>query len=149
MSSIIIDINKPDPSEQATYLDLSIPKNALQRFSGASRFYAGSGDEVSYEYVHEERSYYVDTTSQKAMLVLPPNPRENFNIVVADYCGSWSFYPLVIHRNGKPIMGFEENMVCDVPGAIFSLTYTSTRIGWVVGSKLLQPVATTFFKESR
>jgi len=101
-----------------------------------NKFYVNSGDEYAYEYVEHEQSYYVDTNMQKGMLVLPPNPRDGFKIIVSDYFGSWIYHPLIIHRNGKSIMGFDEHMTCDVPNMIFGLIYTNTRVGWVVTQNL-------------
>jgi hypothetical protein len=73
---------------------------------------------------------------QKGMLVLPPNPRDGFKLIVSDYFGSWIYHPLIIHRNGKPIMGLEEHMTCDAPNMIFALIYTNTTAGWVVSQNL-------------
>lgn len=101
-----------------------------------NKFYVNSGDEYAYEYVEHEQSYYVDTNMQKGMLVLPPNPRDGFKIIVSDYFGSWIYHPLIIHRNGKPIMGINENMTCDAPNSIFALIYTNTSSGWVVTQNL-------------
>jgi hypothetical protein len=105
-------------------------------FRHEDKFHINSGDEYAYEYVEHEKSYYVDTHMQKGMLVLPPNPRDGFKIIVSDHFGSWIWHPLVIHRNGKPIMGIDEHMTCDVPNMVFALVYTNTPAGWVVTQNL-------------
>ena len=96
-----------------------------------------SGDEYAYEYVEHEGTYYVDTQYQRGMLVLPPNPKPGFKLVISDHYGSWIYYPLIVHRNGKKIMGLEEHMQCDDPFSIFSMIYApETGWDWIVGSDL-------------
>ena len=147
MTAIILDINKPDPS-QPTLLNPDSPAaRRLQPwllFHGDLQFHVNSGDECSYEFVEHERLYYVDTNAQKGVLVLPPNPHDGFKLLVSDRFGSWIYYPLIIHRNGKPIMGLEEHMTCDVPNMIFALVYTNTAAGWVVSNDL----STSVFHEN-
>jgi hypothetical protein len=95
-----------------------------------------SGDEYAYEYVAHEKTYFIDTWTQKGMLVLPSKPRDGFKIIVSDRFGSWKAHPLIVHRNGGDIEGLSEHLVCDQPNAVFSLTFTTTRLGWVVGQNL-------------
>jgi hypothetical protein len=95
-----------------------------------------SGDEYAYEYVEHEKTYFIDTWAQKGMLVLPSKPRDGFKIIVSDRFGSWKAHHLVVHRNGSDIEGLSEHLVCDHPNAVFSLTFTTTRLGWVVGQNL-------------
>jgi len=139
MSTIILDLNTPDPDAPVT-LEQTLQNAAHFQpwllFRDETKFNIYSGDEYAYEYVEHERSYYVDTNMQKGMLVLPPNPRDGFKLIVSDYFGSWIYHPLIIHRNGKPIMGLEEHMTCDVPNMIFALIYTNTTAGWVVSQNL-------------
>lgn len=146
---IIIDPTKTDPEELAP----STPQEKVQFLEqfqpwlthyNPYKTYLNSGDEYAYEYVEAERSYYIDTQYQKGMLVLPPNPKPGFKIIVTDYFGSWMYYPLIVHRNGKKIMGMEEHMTCDVPHMIFGLVYTETEYGWVV----TQNLGTDWLKES-
>lgn len=139
MSGIILDLNKPDPDAPVSVeqtLQNAAPFQPWLLFRDESKFYVHSGDEYAYEYVEHERSYYVDTNMQKGMLVLPPNPRDGFKLIVSDYFGSWIYHPLIIHRNGNLIMGLEEHMTCDVPNMIFALIYTNTTAGWVVSQNL-------------
>lgn len=139
MTSIILDLHKPDPAQPMS-LDQVIANSAKHQpwfvFRDERKFHVQSGDEYAYEYVEHERSYYIDTNMQKGMLVLPPDPREGFKLIVSDYFGSWIYHQLIIHRNGKPIMGLEEHMTCDVPNMIFALVYTNTPTGWVVTQNL-------------
>lgn len=139
MSAIILDLNTPDPDAPVSVgqtLQNAETWHPWLLFRDENKFYVNSGDEYAYEYVEHERSYYVDTNMQKGMLVLPPNPRDGFKLIVSDYFGSWIYHPLIIHRNGKPIMGLEEHMTCDVPNMIFALIYTNTQAGWVVSQNL-------------
>lgn len=139
MTGIILDLNKPDPDAPVSVeqtLQNSAQFQPWLTWRHENKFNIYSGDEYAYEYVEHERSYYVDTNMQKGMLVLPPNPRDGFKLIVSDYFGSWIYHPLIIHRNGKPIMGLEEHMTCDVPNMIFALIYTNTTAGWVVSQNL-------------
>ena len=99
-------------------------------------FHLASGDEVAYEHVKEERVYYIDTLTQRGILVLPHRPRIGFQLTVSDRFASWMYYPLIIHRNGNPIMGIEENVTCDVPNAIFVLEYMNPVFGWRIHQQL-------------
>jgi hypothetical protein len=98
-----------------------------------SRLDLKSGDEIAYEYVINEGLYAIDTNLQKGILVLPHIVKIGFKIYISDVYGSWKYYPLEIHRNGHRIMFREENMICDVPHAYFTLTYKNPIIGWEVG----------------
>jgi hypothetical protein len=108
----------------------------------------GSSDEMPYELVKEEDVYFIKTFNRPAMLVLPPKPKDGFSLFVTDGFGSWRYYPLIVHRNGKAIMGMEEHLTCDVPNGVFGMKYTNTKMGWVVhdkfdlnNRKLMQEVA--------
>jgi hypothetical protein len=107
-------------------------------FQSTNKLDISSGDEYAYEYVTHERTYFVDTSHQRGMLVLPSAAREGFKIVICDSSGSWHWHPLVIHRNGGKIMGLEEHLVCDEPFSVFGLTYAaSTGLGWVISQDIL------------
>jgi hypothetical protein len=127
-----------DPAEQTVEQTIQVASQFQPwlLFRDENKFHINSGDEYAYEYVEHERSYYVDTNMQKGMLVLPANPRDGFKIIISDYFGSWIWHPLIVHRNGKPIMGLDEHMTCDVPNMIFALVYTNTPAGWVVTQNL-------------
>lgn len=139
MTAIIVDLNKPDPLEPVP-LERTLQNGAAHQpwlvFRNTNNFNVTSGDECSYEYVENERTYFVDTWNQRGVLVLPPRPRDGFKIIVSDRFGSWVAHPLVVHRNGNPIMGLEEHMTCDVPNMVFALVYTNTPTGWVVTQNL-------------
>lgn len=130
----------PDPDTEqvdlAQMLQYAAQNPAWVLYRNDDKFHIYSGDEYAYEYVDHEKNYFVDTNMQKGMLVLPPNPKDGFKIIVSDYFGSWMYHPLVIHRNGKPIMGLEEHMTCDAPNSVFALVYTNTSAGWVVTQNL-------------
>ena len=86
MTSIILDINKPDPS-QPTLLSPNSPVARRMQpwllFHGDLQFHVNSGDECSYEFVEHERLYYIDTNAQKGVLVLPPDPHDGFKRLVS------------------------------------------------------------------
>lgn len=97
-----------------------------------SQFQLNSGDEIAYEHVEEEKIYYIDTTNQRGVLVLPHKPRIGFKLTISDRYGQWLYYPLIIHRNGAPIMGIEEHMTCDEPNSIFVMEYVNPVFGWKI-----------------
>jgi hypothetical protein len=138
MGVIAVIILPEDPAEQTVEQTIQVASQFQPwlLFRDENKFHINSGDEYAYEYVEHERSYYVDTNMQKGMLVLPANPRDGFKIIISDYFGSWIWHPLIVHRNGKPIMGLDEHMTCDVPNMIFALVYTNTLAGWVVTQNL-------------
>lgn len=116
-------------------------------FKQENQLHIGSGDEYAYEYVKNEGAYFINTINQKGILVLPPQPVLNFKIIVSDHYGSWKYYPLIIHRNGHRIMGSEENMICDIPNAIFALEFIADpNVGWVVHHNLTTNTNTELYK---
>ena len=85
-----------------------------------------------FEWVEEEKTYYVDTSIYKRDLVLPSNPKIGFKIIVHDFFDSWKIRPLKVYRNGNPIMGIEEHLVCDEPNSIFALVWYGGYFGWKI-----------------
>ncbi|MFK5883484.1 MAG: hypothetical protein QM489_03985 [Candidatus Izemoplasma sp.] len=57
-------------------------------------------------------------------VTLPASPIENSNVQFLDAKGTFDLYNLNILRNGKTIMGLEEDMVVDSKNASFALVYT-------------------------
>ena len=85
-----------------------------------------------FEWVEEEKTYYVDTSIYKRDLVLPSNPKIGFKIIVHDFFDSWKIRPLKVYRNGNPIMGIEEHLICDEPKSIIALVWYGGYIGWKI-----------------
>lgn len=73
-----------------------------------------------------------DTSGGSFTLTLPANPNEGDSIDIFDYSETFDTNPLTIARNGKPIEGLAEDLVCNVEGAYFTLIYTGSIRGWQV-----------------
>lgn len=73
----------------------------------------------------------VDVTGGPVTLVLPPTPAiSDQPINVMHVGGSINANPITIDRNGKPIMGLNEDMTIDTPNASFGLAFCDDTRGW-------------------
>lgn len=73
-----------------------------------------------------------NTTSGALTLTLPVNPTNGDVIDFYDYAETFDTNNLTIARNGSRIEGLEENLICNVKGAYFSLVYSGSTRGWQV-----------------
>jgi hypothetical protein len=73
-----------------------------------------------------------DTSGGAFTLTLPANPNAGDSIDIFDYSETFDTNPLTIARNGQRIESLEENLVCNVEGAYFTLIYTGATRGWQV-----------------
>lgn len=91
-----------------------------------------SGDEFDYVYVENNGYYQFESYNKGASFVLPPNPEVGTTIYFSDGSGSTIWFPVKIHRNGNPIMGEDEHMICDIPNIQFSMRFVGGYVGWEV-----------------
>lgn len=61
--------------------------------------------------------YLVDTSAGPVTVTLTGSPSLGDNYTFFDAAGTWSPNNLTINRNGNPMMGLAENLVCNVSGA--------------------------------
>ena len=73
-----------------------------------------------------------DTSGGTFTLTLPLNPNEGDSIDIFDYSETFDTNPLIIARNGQRIESIEENLVCNVEGAYFTMIYTGATRGWQI-----------------
>jgi hypothetical protein len=73
-----------------------------------------------------------DTSGGTFTLTLPLNPNEGDSIDIFDYSETFDTNPLTIARNGERIESIEENLVCNVEGAYFTMIYTGVTRGWQI-----------------
>jgi hypothetical protein len=73
-----------------------------------------------------------DTSGGTFTLTLPLNPNEGDSIDIFDYSETFDTNPLIIARNGQRIESIEENLVCNVEGAYFTMIYTGSTRGWQI-----------------
>jgi hypothetical protein len=73
-----------------------------------------------------------DTSGGSFTLTLPANPNNGDAVDIFDFSDTFDTNSLTIARNGTKIEGLEENLVCNVEGAYFTLIYTGATRGWQV-----------------
>jgi hypothetical protein len=73
-----------------------------------------------------------DTSGGAFTLTLPASPNAGDSIDIFDYSETFDTNPLTIARNGQRIESLEENLVCNVEGAYFTMIYTGSTRGWQI-----------------
>jgi hypothetical protein len=73
-----------------------------------------------------------DTSGGAFTLTLPANPNAGDSIDIFDYSETFDTNPLTIARNGQRIESLEENLICNVEGAYFTMIYTGSTRGWQI-----------------
>jgi hypothetical protein len=73
-----------------------------------------------------------DTSGGAFTLTLPLNPSNGDAVDIFDFSETFDTNPLTIARNGSRIESLEENLICNVEGAYFTLIYTGSTRGWQV-----------------
>lgn len=71
-----------------------------------------------------------DTSSGSFTVTLPASPSVGENIRINDAAGTFGAWPLAIARNGKRIMGLEDDLLVDRSYISFALTYSDASNGW-------------------
>jgi hypothetical protein len=73
-----------------------------------------------------------DTSGGSFTLTLPASPNAGDSIDIFDYSETFDTNPLTIARNGQRIESLEENLICNVEGAYFTMIYTGSTRGWQI-----------------
>lgn len=73
-----------------------------------------------------------NTTSGAFTLTLPAAPANGDVIDFYDFAETFDTNPLTLNRNGRRIEGQEDNLICNVKGAYFSMVYSGSARGWQV-----------------
>ena len=81
-------------------------------------------------FTHIFPSAHVTTGVPDLVITLPSSPSVNDRISISDYNASFEDYNLTIARNGKKIVGIEEDFVCDMNNLSLTFVYTGTTQGW-------------------
>ncbi len=98
----------------------------------------GLTGDINYEVASSNRNVFAgdliaaDTSSGSFTLTLPSSPNNGDAIDIVDYSGTFPVNPLTVSRNGNKIEGLEEDLVCNVPEAYFTLVYAGLARGWQV-----------------
>jgi len=91
-------------------------------------------DAFQFTYIHKNEAYeaahlnyiYADTSSDTFDVTLPESPIDNTLIIILDVTGSFSTNSLNLLRNGKTIMGDEDDVALDVNNKKYELIYTGS-----------------------
>jgi hypothetical protein len=73
-----------------------------------------------------------DTSGGSFTLTLPLNPSNGDAVDIFDFSDTFDTNNLTIARNGTKIEGIEENLVCNIEGAYFTMIYTGATRGWQI-----------------
>lgn len=84
---------------------------------------------ADYEAQHRDM-LFVDTSGGQIVIILPPNPVLGTFVGVVDAASSFDVFPMVFYRNGKKIMGIEEDMTVSTSNQKVVLTYSDEVNGW-------------------
>lgn len=74
--------------------------------------------------------YIVDTSSAPITGTLPASPTVGDSIFFKDPFLTWKTNNFTLNNNTNMIQGLNENIVCDVNGLGFNLTYIGSTVGW-------------------
>jgi hypothetical protein len=98
----------------------------------------GPQPDINYEVVSSARTIEAadliaaDTSGGAFTLTLPANPSNGDAVDIFDFSDTFDTNNLTIARNGTKIEGIEENLVCNVEGAYFTMIYTGATRGWQI-----------------
>ena len=73
--------------------------------------------------------YFVDTTATRT-LTLPSSPAVGAEIWIVDQTGQAETNNITVNNGGSLINGVSDTLVIDVNGAIATLVYTGSTLGW-------------------
>ena len=73
--------------------------------------------------------YFVNTTATRT-LTLPSSPAVGAEIWIADQSSQAETYNITVNNGGSLINGVSDTLVIDVNGAIATLVYTGSTLGW-------------------
>lgn len=74
----------------------------------------------------------VNTKAATRTVTLPTQPVAGMWVALYDPLGTWDIHHVVLARNSQRIMGLAEDMVVDVLGQGFTLTFIDATRGWVI-----------------
>jgi hypothetical protein len=76
----------------------------------------------------------IDTTATAVTVTLPLAPNFGDTVEFIDYGVSFGINTATIARNSELIMGFNEDLILDLPGAANTLIYSGMDQGWKLGA---------------
>lgn len=79
---------------------------------------------------------FVDTQSGSLNVLLPQFPSDGDAVKIIDGFTSFAANNLIIKGNGNSIQGLQEDLVCDINDAVFTLIYSELEGGWLINDYL-------------
>ena len=132
LESDISDLNKYSRQEINSFLEGKANKVHFHDESYYSKSEIDSRSwwknvNVNSNYNANNKDYlFIDTSFDILTVTLPLNPKSNTRVYILDNTGSFGINTLIIDRNGKTIMGIEENLLVDVKNIGFEILYNGT-----------------------
>ena len=75
-----------------------------------------------------------NTSAGSFILTLPPYPVLGTHIKIIDYAGTFVTNNLIVDGNSKPIMGTQNQLICNMNHIEFNLYFSDNTQGWKVGN---------------
>lgn len=76
------------------------------------------------------KAYWINTSTGTITLTLPAAPSMGDIVRIFDVQSTFDTNNLTVDRNGKPIMGANENLTVNTEGAAFELVFYNNTQGW-------------------
>jgi hypothetical protein len=76
------------------------------------------------------KAYWIDTSVAPITLTLPANPSMGDILRIFDVENTFDTNNLTIDRNGKPIMGANDNLTVNIEGSAFEIIFYNDTKGW-------------------
>ena len=84
------------------------------------------------EVIRHKHKYLVDTTAGQVTMQLHPNPVPRMKVRIKDYASKFDTNTCIMARNGKKIMGLEEDYEINTKDAEREFEYIDDEKGWQV-----------------
>ena len=76
------------------------------------------------------KAYWIDTSAAPITLTLPASPSMGDILRIFDVQNTFDTNNLTIDRNGKPIMGANDNLTVNTEGSAFEIIFYNDTMGW-------------------
>lgn len=120
MAQLIVDQTGQPAVDDGTIATLEANFIQAIKILGNAPIYANAPVAVGYG------NYAVDTSGGSFTLTLPASPPTGTIIAFSDFGLSWDINPLTIARNGHTIMGYAEDLNCNVAGEAFRIWFNGS-----------------------
>jgi hypothetical protein len=113
-------------------------ENTYTTVQSNSAFWGSNGEEGTINRILKQENfeslknnyYIVDTSIDPITATLPSSPNIGDSIFFKDAFLTWKTNNFTLSNNTNMIQGLNENIICDVNGLGFYLTYIGSNVGW-------------------